>query len=50
MKAYRKSDAARGRAGRARTRDQTAELVYRNPWETGQVWQQMQVDRAAFVE
>ncbi len=50
MRAYRKSDAAQVAQAALELATRLPELVYRNPGKVEQAWQQMQADRAAFVE
>ena len=50
MRAYRKSDAAQVAQAALELATRLPELVHRNPGKVEQAWQQMQADRAAFVE
>jgi len=50
MRAYRKSDAGRTAQVALELATRLPELVYRNPGKIEQAWNQMQADRAAFVE
>jgi hypothetical protein len=50
MRAYRKSDVAQAAQAALELATRLPELVYRNPGNIEQAWQQMRAERAAFVE